>query len=507
MKKITTAFRRHPYVYSAVLAVIVAIVIFIIATKNGNGFETIVVARGDFKRSVSISGKVIAAQSAELGFEQGGRIAGVYAPVGTEVAKGALLASIENGDARADVLQRQASLARERAKLASLSQGTRPEEIAIDRQSYTDASRALVVAIRTAALDAENAMLTQIDTVFSNGNSVNPQIDVRTRSDSEEVAIERDRLKITELLEAWKTDVSKLSNTYDSTTLEKASSAARLNLLTLKSFADRIISIVNDLSVSNSGLSQAEIDSFRSSAISAGQDINDAMDSLQTTEAAWSKARATLTLSESGSTRSDIEAQEATVKAAEADLLAAQAKLAKTQVIAPFGGIVTRMDAKVGEIISPNTSKISLMSSSSFEIESFVPEVHIAYIKPGNPVTATLDAYGTNETFRATVISIDPAETIRDAVSTYKVKMSFDAPDPRIRSGMTASAVIVTLEKKNSIVLPRSVVTARDGQSYVKVLRDGETAEVAVLTGDSTSLGQIEIVSGLEEGDVVILEE
>ena len=163
------------------------------------------------------------------------------------------------------------------------------------------------------------------------------------------------------------------------------------------------------------------------------------------------------------------------------------------------------MDAKVGEIVSPNISLITMMGNGTFQIESYVPEVNIAKIKLGFDAIVTLDAYGSDVFFNAKVVEINPAETIRDGVSTYKIKLQFNDNDDRIKSGMTANVAIVTFSKSNVIVLPGGVVFKKSGEKFLQIKKDKNIIDVPIVVGEESSLGQVEIVSGVKEGDQVIL--
>ncbi len=504
MKKIKTNFLKKPYFYSIILAIILIVAGFSIFKGSGDDFELLQIKRDTLKRQVSVSGKVVASESAELGFEQGGRISNISTPVGTLVKKGEVIASIENGDIYAEIAQKQAAIEKENAKLSSLSIGTRPEQLAIDKQELIDTSTKLITILAAEYLNTENTVNNDIDTLFDDGNSINPTLSGLSVSSQREKTIENDRVKVTENLKLWKETQLTIEASLDQKKLEEALVINRGIFEVLNKFTDDLVEITDDLRT-GSTFTQAEIDAHRNSINSAEQSIANSIKNIQDAEAEWINARNTLTLSEAGSTESDIASQNASVKISQADLLGAQARLTKTLIRAPFDGVITRMDIKVGEIVSPNTSKVSIMSASSYEIESFVPEVHIAYIKSGNPVTITLDAYGTDAIFDATVTTIDPAETIRDGVSTYKIKMSFDKSDERIRSGMTANAVITTLEKMNVIIVPQNTISTVGEKKTINKLVDGKAIETSVETGDSTSLGQVEIIKGLSEGDYIIL--
>jgi HlyD family secretion protein len=148
---------------------------------------------------------------------------------------------------------------------------------------------------------------------------------------------------------------------------------------------------------------------------------------------------------------------------------------------------------------------VSVISANNFQVESYIPEINISFIKVGDPADTTLDAYGSEVIFPAKVVTIDPAETIKDGVSTYRVVLEFNANDDRIKSGMTGNTVITTAKKQNVISVPQGMVTIKDGKKTVSVKKGDSIVEVTVETGSVSSSGNIEILSGLADGDVVII--
>lgn len=70
---------------------------------------------------------------------------------------------------------------------------------------------------------------------------------------------------------------------------------------------------------------------------------------------------------------------------------------------------------------------------------------------------------------------------------------------------MTASVTIITFSKPNVVVIPGGVVFERDGKKFVQVKVEEEILEKEVVLGITSSLGQVEVVSGLSDGDKVIL--
>jgi HlyD family secretion protein len=174
-------------------------------------------------------------------------------------------------------------------------------------------------------------------------------------------------------------------------------------------------------------------------------------------------------------------------------------------LFSPIGGIVTKQEAKRGEIVSPGIIVVSVMSDKNFQIETNVPEADIAKISVNNTAKVTLDAYGDSVNFDAKVIKIDPAETVVEGVSTYKVTMEFIKEDERVKSGMTANIDILTEQKNGVLSVPQRAVVDKSGSKFVKILQsDGNVKEVTVKTGLKGSNGDIEVTDGLHAGDKVI---
>ncbi|HEY4517538.1 MAG TPA: efflux RND transporter periplasmic adaptor subunit [Candidatus Paceibacterota bacterium] len=505
--------KRKVYGIAILIAALIAGFFFFLG--NGNHIEEILVVRpGEFIQQVSVSGKVVAAESVDLAFSQAGRVSAVYAKVGDIVPAGTILASIENGDARAEIFQKEAAFSAASAKLKSLKSGTRPEQIAVTQSSVASAeatlaqaNQALVDTIRNAYTQSDDAVRRRVDQFMSNPQSSSPQLNFIV-SNQLKLDVEWGRFLAESMLSGWKTSVDSLNVSSD---LETSRATAIQNLDRMRSFLEKVASALNAVSPSST-LSQTTIDGYRADVTTARTNVNTAVTSLtsavtaqKNAVAALQTAKRNLELDQAGAVEEDIEAQEAQVKIAEADLESARARFQKTLVVAPFTGIVTKMDAKVGGTASSNSSAISMISAGTLEIESFVPEINAPLIKVGNDASATLDAYGEHVPFAARVISVDPAETVRDGVSTYRAILQFTERDARVKPGMTANILITTEKKENVIAVPQGVVIRRDGKVFVRLQERGVIIEREVTTGSVSSLGTVEIISGLLDGDSVLL--
>lgn len=248
--------------------------------------------------------------------------------------------------------------------------------------------------------------------------------------------------------------------------------------------------------------------------ISAAQmKVNDATNALAT-------ANDTLALKQAGSTAEDIAAQQAQVQQAQANVTSQQAQikqaqanisnyevqLSKTLIHSSIDGTVTKQDAKVGEIVAANTPLISVISSAKYQIEANIAEADIAKVKVGDQAKINLDAYGSDVIFNAQVVSIDPGETVIEGVATYKTTFQLISEDERLKPGMTANIDVETAKKENAIAVPQRSIADTNGAKTVQILNpDGTVRTVNVTTGLKDSEGYVEITSGINEGDKVIV--
>lgn len=461
---------------------------------------TIIIEPKEFLQQVSVSGTVVAARDVDLGFSQGGRVSRVYAKVGDRVSQGVVLAEVENADLRASVSQQQASLEREQARLAALKAGTRPEEIAL-KQAAVDADKAdLVDAVQDAYRAADGAVHTTLDQMFDNPRYA-PLFKPTISDTTLKYKVESGRTGAESMLAQWGAESLSLTASGD---LAFATGRAQSNLASIASLLSDVSAALSR-AIPTTQSPQATIDVYANAVASARTDINAAVSAVNAASASLSTSQKNLTLAQAGTSAQDIAAQEASVKAAEASVLQAQAQLQKTLIVAPFAGTVTVVEAKVGALASSNISQVSMISTGAFQLESYVPEVNIALLHAGDKATVALDAYGDETTFAASVAAIDPASTMRDGVSTYRILLQFGDVDPRIRVGMTANITIDTLKKEGVLSVPQGAVLARQGKKYLRLQEGGAVVEREISTGALSSLGEVEILAGLSAGDIVVL--
>ncbi len=528
-------FFKRPLVITLVIFIIAAVLVyFYFFRKSAPLPETILAKRGTIVQEVSVTGQIKPAEEVSLAFEKGGKVAMVGASVGDRVNQGQIIARLESGELVGQLKEMEASVETEQAELDELKKGTRPEEIALYESKVTsakvaldEAKKNLVDKLHDAYTKSDDAVRGKIDQFFDNPAGISPQLKFFT---TDEIKIKNGRVSVESALNLWNSSLNQLTTVSD---LDFYANEGNKNLNQVKSFLSDVALAVNNLTPSAS-LLQATIDSWRTDVSTARTNVYTATTNLtaakekfKTAETSLSVAENELVLEKAGSTAEQIASQVAQLKQAEAKVQTTQAQIAKNLLVSPINGIVTKQDAKVGEIVSANEAIVSIISSSDFsaqgaapdialrsqggrgpasgwEIKANIPEADIAKIAVGDNATLTLDAYGEAVVFNAKVVKIDPAETVIEGVATYKTTLQFEKEDGRIKSGMTANVDIVAGRHENVIVIPQRAVVSKNGEQFVRVLEEETVKEYPVKTGLRGSDGNIEITEGLKEGQQVV---
>jgi multidrug efflux pump subunit AcrA (membrane-fusion protein) len=466
-------------------------------TETEVDFST--VTRGTVSQLVSVTGIVKPASEVNLSFEKGGRIAYVFHKVGSRVDVGTPLVSLENGDITAQLAQAKAIARAQAAKLAELQNGTRPEDIQVSEVDVQNAYNEVVNGVRGGYVNADDAIRNKIDQLISNPKSAYAKLNFSIADSTLANSIETGRQTMEQMLVAWNVSIAGLESAQD---VVSYSIEAKRNLQTVQDYLDNVALAVNSLQ-GNSTLSQTTVDAYKAAVLAGRTNVTSSLSSLAASVDKLLSARSKLALKKAGTVKEKIDAQVAEVESAEASVLNLQAQLAKTVIRSPIAGIVTKQDAKPGEIASAGVVLTSIISTAKYQIEANVAEADIAKIKIGNNAHVTLDAYGNDSVFTATITKIDPAETVIDGVPTYKTTLQFSEYNIRIKSGMTANTDIEGERHEDVLIVPGRAISGKGLSKSVNLIEGQTTREVIVETGLRGSDGNVEILSGLKEGDKV----
>ena len=190
------------------------------------------------------------------------------------------------------------------------------------------------------------------------------------------------------------------------------------------------------------------------------------------------------------------------------------------EIRAPFAGVVIAKAAQPGEMISPisagggftRTGICTIVDMGSLEVEVDVPEDYINRVRPGQPVTATLNAYP-DLAIPAEVIATIPAADRSKA--TVRVRIGFKSRDSRILPDMGVRVAflgeeipaVATSPMAQGLWVPRSAVAGSGSDRHVWVVLDdaeGRFVERRGVVVGASEGSRVRVTDGLEEGDRVV---
>lgn len=225
---------------------------------------------------------------------------------------------------------------------------------------------------------------------------------------------------------------------------------------------------------------------------------------IQTYQTALQIEEAQLALKKAPARETDINAATARVRQAQADLARAASQYRDTILVAPVDGIVTKVNAKAGEIRPMSEPSVKMLGSAPFRIEMFVSEVDIPKVKVSQTGSVKLDAFRSTN-YQLRVSEIDPAPTKVDGVDKYRVLLDFRYLHDDFKIGMSGDVTIITGERRDVITVPSRAIVEEDAKKVVHMLgAKGTVVSKEVVVGMEGEGGDTEILSGLAAGDSVI---
>jgi len=180
-------------------------------------------------------------------------------------------------------------------------------------------------------------------------------------------------------------------------------------------------------------------------------------------------------------------------------------------ILAPANGVVANIVAVEGTNISNTVSTTGRSTQTVASIKQpgtpiatlNVTELDIDNIKSGQKVNITLNSLP-DQPFTGTVVGIDKIGTISGGVANYPVNVKFDAESDKVLPNMGLNATVVVAQHDNVLYVPTAAITTQNGKSTVRLVQ-GNTYQVTDVTTGLSDGTNTEIVSGLKEGDQVLV--
>lgn len=203
-------------------------------------------------------------------------------------------------------------------------------------------------------------------------------------------------------------------------------------------------------------------------------------------------------------TAKNIKQAETQLKLSEINLKLAKLDMDSSIIRAPYDGIVLSSVYKEGQYASPGVNAISIISDD-FIIKADINEIDVVNLQVEQDVDIRLDAYYENE-FSGKITNISPISSNIGGVVSYELTVKPETGNgPELLYGLSASLAITTSGVENVLFVPIQSVYEEDEKSYVDfIAEDGGIEKTEVTTG-IFNYDFIEIKSGLNEGDTILI--
>jgi HlyD family secretion protein len=542
--------------------------------KNTVQYVTAAVEKGTLIVSVSGSGQVTVLDQVDVKPKVSGDITTLYINKDEEVKMGQILAELDSGAAQIAIRDAEVALESAKIKLDELLAPPDAQSILQAENALSQAERDLEKAKKsqeTVETDAESTLASAYEDGYSDVSTAFFKLsdymkdlqDVLGTEESEQeyvssykLLLGQDSLFIQKLLDDYyqardlynknftffrevfrddnhETIYQLINDTLETTkTISQALESARhmYDAIIVGSYTKYSVSstvdkmqpkIESDLSSIFSDISslQKTIDTIDGTLQDTPDKIKDAELALKLAQEKLEEKKLALEELMAGADSQDIKSQQNIVAQKEDALLDAKEKLANCFVRAPFDGAIAEVNVKKGDSVSSGTTLATLITKQKIA-EISLNEVDAAKVKVGQKATLTFDALP-EVSISGKVMEIDTVGTVAQGVVSYKVKISFDTEEEKVKPGMSATADIITDAKQDVLVLPNGAIKSQGNSYYVELIEASEEMRQQLLasvsgtilpeppklqpveTGLSNDLST-EIVSGLKEGDIVV---
>ncbi|MBK6641086.1 MAG: efflux RND transporter periplasmic adaptor subunit [Bacteroidetes bacterium] len=201
-----------------------------------------------------------------------------------------------------------------------------------------------------------------------------------------------------------------------------------------------------------------------------------------------------------GISKEEFEELQNTLDANKADVKFLKAQIEKTEIRAPFDGVIGLRTVSEGSYVSTDKVIATLQQINPVKIDFSLPEKYSSRIKSGGSISFTVE--GNKETFKGTIYAIEPK--IEAATRTVNIRARCDNSDASLLPGSFAKIQLVLDKTDKALMIPTQAVIPVLKGKKVFVTQNGIAVSRMIDTGVRTE-SQIEVSEGLMAGDTVLV--
>lgn len=209
--------------------------------------------------------------------------------------------------------------------------------------------------------------------------------------------------------------------------------------------------------------------------------------------------RQTELLRVNGISRNDYDQTGLQLNSLKADIEVEKTLIRKTEVRAPFDGVIGLRSISVGAIITPSTLLATLRTENKIKLDFSVPEKYGPMIKTGMKIT--FNTSNADKQYEATVIATE--EGIDATTRNLKVRALVNSRSADLLPGSFSNVSVRLNENPKALVIPTQSIIPQEDNKTVIVARDGKARFVTIKTGIRQA-SNIEVLDGIQSGDTIV---
>ncbi len=199
--------------------------------------------------------------------------------------------------------------------------------------------------------------------------------------------------------------------------------------------------------------------------------------------------------------RSILDEERSLLEIARAKVALMQARLQDYTIRAPFPGILGIRQISAGAVVDSETVITTLDDTTTIKLDFTVPEIYLGVLKNGMEISARSPAYS-DRNFEGTVTTI--SSRVDPETRTLTVRAQIPNPDQMLKPGMLLTVDLVK-QRSRTLVIPEEAVILDKDKKYVLVVTAENTAAKKEIVTGRRSPGKVEVISGLNAGQQVII--
>ncbi len=208
-------------------------------------------------------------------------------------------------------------------------------------------------------------------------------------------------------------------------------------------------------------------------------------------------------------TQRDFERAQLAVSQARGQLAEAQSRLAlaqeqvgRSRIVAPFDGVVSERQASAGDVVQPGAPLFTVVDPRTLRLEASVPAAQLEQVKAGTQVEFQVTGYG-DRAFSGKVERINPV--VDPATGQVRIYVAIPNTDLQLLAGLFAEGRVAS-QSRQALAVPIDAVDETNGAPAVMRVQGERVQRVPVKLGLKDDVAQqVEVSSGLQAGDVVLL--